>query len=240
MDTSVVFVTNIPLYVYYNCPRISSVSPSYRSLIINENSEGISLICYDAEGVAVMPYPEYVLALFTFLFEVLGRYKRHLKIQCADGTHNYSFYVDSAHNYGVKVDICKQILTYNLNLPDCDGLSVTDYQGYDLIRLLYVKNLDCFSPTVLKGLRFLSTSANCTMAVAYSYMRALRLLCEPSSDLLAEALIAIVLSISKMKIKDFDGTLCYYPARVLLDEGAPVYFTSCTVGNPLDRASKMC
>ena len=67
MDTSVVFVGNIPFYVYYNCREAASAYPSYRSLTVNENSDGIGLVCFDALGYEVMPYPEYVLALFTYM-----------------------------------------------------------------------------------------------------------------------------------------------------------------------------
>ena len=239
MDTALVFVANIPFYVYYNCPVTPSVSPRYRSLVISEDALGISLSCFDGTGREVMPYPEYVLALFTYFFEVRGRYKKRLRLHAIDGTHTYDFFVDSAHNYGVNVELCKQILTYNINLPDCSDLCVTDFQGYDLIRLLYVKSLDCFLPTVLKQLRFLSSSANCARAVAYSYMGALRLVCEPDCDLSSEMLVAIALSLHSMGIRDFTGTLLLYPTRVELSEKGATYFTSCRFGNYLDSSKKI-
>lgn len=239
MDTSLVFVANIPFYVYYNCSALPSLSPRYRSLAINEDTHGISLNCFDGAGREVMPYPEYVLALFTYLFEVRGRYKKRLKIHTLDGTHTYDFFVDSAHNYGVNVELCKEILTYNINLQDYSDIYVTDFQGYDLIRLMYVNNLDCFSPTVLKELRFLTSGTNCARAVSYSYMGALRLICEPECDLSAEMLVSIALSLRSMRIRGFTGTLLHYPTRVELSEQGAIYFTSCTHGNYLDSTQKI-
>ena len=79
MDFTVVFVANIPFYVYYNRP-VMPISPRYRALLVTEREGQIHLTCLDALGREVMPYPEYVLALFTFMFEVKGRYKRCMNI----------------------------------------------------------------------------------------------------------------------------------------------------------------
>ena len=70
-------------------------------------------------------------------------------------------------------------------------------------------------------------------------MGALRLVLEPASDLTAELLIAIALALRGVGARDFQDSLLYYPSRVLLDGAEPIYFTSCSVGNSLDRAKNM-
>ena len=184
----------------------------------------LRLTCLDALGKIVMPYPEYVLALFTYLFEVKGRYKRCMDITCDDGVHRYGFYVDGAHNYGVSLDECKEMITFKVKMPDYTELAVTDYCGYDTIRLLYVDNLDCFSADVLGQLRFISSLSNCECALAYSYMGALRLVSEPMRDLFAETLAAISHHLLTFRVRDLSQSIFYNGLSVRRLGDRSVYF----------------
>ncbi len=238
MDCAVVFVANIPFYVYYNYSSLPNTAPRYRTLVVRDNGEVMTLTCQDAQGAEVMPYPEYILALFTYLFEVRGRYKKHMNIQCIDGVHFYAFYVDASHKYGVNVDFSKEILTYRTKTSDFTEFDVADYFGYDAIRLLNVNNLDCFSPTVLAHLRFLRSGKNCQRAVAFSHMGALRLLSDPESDLLAETLVAALLYLTKYS-KNPPSSITLYPSEVRLFEGIPIYYAYSVAAISLDGTVKI-
>ena len=162
-----------------------------------------------------------------------------MNIACLDGVHRYSFYVLGAHEYGVSLEKCKQILTFNIKMPDYTELTVTDYHGYDLNRILCVDNLDCFSSDVLKALRFISSSENCERATAYSYMGAVRLVSEPVVDLSAEMLGAVFSHALTLPRRETLREVSYNGSSVREVDGGPAYFATVAISAVLDRGRKM-
>lgn len=231
MNTALVFVANIPFYVYYNSHPDFNASPRYRTLAVCDKGDAIALRCFDSLGQEIAPYPEYVLALLTYMLEVKGRYKRCWKINTQQGVHAYDFYVDSAHNYGICADLCKQILTFEVKMPDYTLLRVADYKGYDTVRLVYVKNLDCFDAGVLRQLRLLGTLGNSDRALAFSYMRSLRFVCEPICDLTAEIMISIALFLNAERRCNLEMPLRFDSSWVRFTKDLPTYFARCEIGD---------